>query len=294
MEAPMKLLVKFNLVFLLIFLLGLGATGAVSWKLLERNARDEISQSARLLMDTALAARSYTQAEITPLLQTQMKYAFLPQSIPAFSAAEIFNHLRKAHAEYGYKEAVLNPTNPRNRALEWEADVIGQFRGNAEWLELVGQRATPAGGSFYVARPIRVPSAACLQCHGTPEEAPKTLVERYGPSNGFGWKVNDVVGAQIVSVPTTVPLERAKKAFAVFMTSITAVFVAIGVGLNLMLWSIVIRPIGKLSRFADRISLGELDIPGFERESGDEIGVLARSVARMRTSMVTAMKMLDG
>jgi HAMP domain-containing protein len=49
-----------------------------------------------------------------------------------------------------------------------------------------------------------------------------------------------------------------------------------------------------LSRFADRVSLGELDIPDFERTANDEIGVLARSIARMRTSMVQAMKMLDG
>jgi HAMP domain-containing protein len=290
----MKLLLKFNLVFVLIFALGLSATGFVSWKLLERNARDEIAQSARLLMDTALAARTYTQSEITPLLQTQMKYAFLPQSIPAFSATEMFGHLRKKHAEYGYKEAVLNPTNPRDRAVDWEADVIGQFRGNDEWVELIGERQTPAGGSFYVARPIRIGSAACLQCHGSAEGAPKTVVERYGPSNGFGWQVNEVVGAQIVSVPTDVPLQRAKRAFAVFMASIGAVFVAIGAGLNAMLWGIVIRPIGKLSTLADRISLGELDIPDFERASNDEIGVLARSMGRMRTSMVTAVRMLDG
>jgi HAMP domain-containing protein len=290
----MKLLFKFNLVFLLIFLLGIGATGYVSWTLLERNAREEIAQNARLLMDTALAARTYTSTQVNPLLQTQMKYTFLPQSVPAFSATEIFADLRKKHVEYGYKEAVLNPTNPRNRAVEWEADVITQFRGNSEWVELVGERQTPTGGSFYVARPIKVGSPSCLTCHSTVEAAPKTMVDRYGPANGFGWQLNEVIGAQIVSVPTQVPLERAKQAFTVFMASITAVFVAIGVGLNLMLWGIVIRPIGKLSQFADRVSLGELEIPEFKRSSNDEIGGLARSIGRMRTSMVQAMKMLDG
>jgi protein-histidine pros-kinase len=41
------------------------------------------------------------------------------------------------------------------------------------------------------------------------------------------------------------------------------------------------------------VSLGELEIPEFQRKSRDEIGVLARSIARMRTSMVQAMKMLE-
>jgi HAMP domain-containing protein len=67
----------------------------------------------------------------------------------------------------------------------------------------------------------------------------------------------------------------------------------IAVMLNLMLWAIVVRPIGKLSKFADRVSLGELDIQELKRTSRDEIGVLARSIGRMRTSLVKAMKMLD-
>jgi protein-histidine pros-kinase len=94
-------------------------------------------------------------------------------------------------------------------------------------------------------------------------------------------------------VPTEVPLERARKAFNVFMGSIAGVFIVIGIVLNLMLWALVIRPIGKLSLFADRVSLGELEIPEFRRQSRDEIGMLARSIARMRTSMVQAMKMLE-
>src|SRR5215510_728481 len=84
----MRLLLKFNLIFLLIFAAGLAAISRVSWQLLERNAREEIAQSARLLMDAAIATRSYTSGQVNPLLQTQMKYSFLPQSVPAYSATE--------------------------------------------------------------------------------------------------------------------------------------------------------------------------------------------------------------
>jgi protein-histidine pros-kinase len=289
----MKLLFKFNLVFILVFALGLAAVGFVSRTLLERNARDEIAQNARLLMDTALATRAYTSSQVNPLLETQMKYTFLPQSVPAYSATEVFNDLRKTHSEYGYKEAVLNPTNPRNRAVDWETDLITRFRTDADAAELMGERDTPTGRSFYIARPIRISNAACLRCHSTVDAAPRTMLERYGPANGFGWSLNDVVGAQIISVPTRVPLERAAQTFQVFMGSIGVVLIVIGVVLNLMLWALVIRPIGKLSQFADRVSLGELDIPEFKRKSRDEIGVLSRSIARMRTSMVQAMRMLE-
>ena len=201
--------------------------------------------------------------------------------------------MRKKHAEYGYKEAVLNPTNPRNRAVDWETDIVTRFRNDAESTEMIGDRDTPNGRSFYVARPLRITNPNCLQCHSTVEAAPKPMIDRYGTANGFGWQLNEVVRAQIISVPTQVPLARAKEAFTVFMTSVGAVFAVIGLLLNLMLWLLVIRPIGRLSQFADRVSLGEREIPEYTRTSSDEIGVLSRSIARMRTSMVQAMKMLE-
>ncbi|MBS0433885.1 MAG: DUF3365 domain-containing protein [Proteobacteria bacterium] len=290
----MKLLLKFNLVFVLIFLLGLVATGAMTRRMLERNAQQETLQQARLLLEKALAVRSYTSTQVAPLLETQMKYAFLPQSVPAFSATEVLARIQKNHPEYAYKEATLNPTNPRDRALEWEADVIAEFRKSAELKEFVGERDTPAGRALYIARPIRIADGACLRCHSTVETAPRTLVEKYGPANGFGWQLGEVVGAQLVSVPTAVPLARAHAAWALFMGMLSAVFVLIAVALNAMLWWLVIRPVTKLARLADRVSLGELSAPGFASGAHDEIGRLAASFTRMRRSLVQAMKMLEG
>jgi len=290
----MKLIVKFNLVFFVVFLLGLAAAGYVSNQLLQKNARDEIVLNARLVMESALATRTYTSTQVGPLLQTQMKYSFLPQSVPAYAATEVFNGLRKTFPEYSYKEATLNPTNPRNRANDWEADIVNQFRGALDKPEVVGERDTPMGRSFYIARPMQIKAEACLYCHSTVDAAPKTLVDKYGPANGFGWKVNEVIGAQIVSVPTEVPIARANAAFKTFMVSLTVVFAFIFIALNLMLWYMVIRPVTQLSRLADQVSQGDnMDAPDFVVKSSDEIGVLTQSFNRMKKSLVQAMKMLD-
>jgi protein-histidine pros-kinase len=223
-----------------------------------------------------------------------MKYNFLPQSVPAYSANEIFDIVRKKFPEYAYKEAVLNPTNPRNRANDWEVDIVNQFRSAADRPEMVGERDTPSGRSFYIARPMQIKAEGCLYCHSTVDAAPKTLVEKYGPANGFGWKLNEVIGAQIVSVPTDVPLARADRAFQTFMASLTAVFAFIFVVLNLMLWYMVIRPVTQLSRLADQVSQGEnMDAADFDVKSRDEIGVLTQSFNRMKRSLVQAMKMLE-
>ncbi|HNW63885.1 MAG TPA: DUF3365 domain-containing protein [Piscinibacter sp.] len=290
----MKLLLKFNLVFVLIFLIGLGATGAMTRQMLERNAQEETLQHARFLLEKALAVRSYTSTQVAPLLETQMKYAFLPQSVPAFSATEVLAKIQKNHPEYAYKEATLNPTNPRDRAVEWEADVIAEFRKSPDTKEFIGERDTPAGRALYIARPIKIADGACLRCHSTVEAAPRTLVDKYGPANGFGWQLGEVVGAQMVSVPMAIPMARAQQAWALFMGMLSAVFVTIAVALNLMLWWLVIRPVTRLSRLADRVSLGELGAPSFALGARDEIGRLATSFSRMRKSLVQAMKMLEG
>lgn len=289
----MKLLLKFNLVFIAVFAIGLALAGTVTRSLLDRHAQDEVLQHARFLLEKAMAVRSYTSTQIAPLLDTQMKYGFLPQSVPAFSATEVLGKLQKAYPDYSYKEATLNPTNPRDRALEWEADVIGEFKKSPEAKEFIGQRDTPAGRALYIARPIRISDAACLRCHSTVDAAPRTLVDKYGPANGFGWQLHEVVGAQLVSVPMTVPLARSQQTWWALMALLAAVFVAIGVLLNVLLWVMVIRPVTRMAALAERVSLGKGDAPAFDTRGRDEIGVLAQSFNRMRRSLATAMKMLE-
>jgi protein-histidine pros-kinase len=288
----MKLIWKFNLVFLAIFAAGFAVIGYVSNTLLQASARDEILQNARVMMESALSMRSYTNTQIKPLLETQLKYAFLPQSVPAYAATEHFNDLRKKYPEYAYKEATLNPTNPRDRATDWEADVVGQFRLAPERTELIGERDTPTGRNLYLARAIQIKNPACLACHSTVAAAPKTMIDLYGEANGFGWKLDEVIGAQIVSVPMQVPIDRANDTFRAFMLLLSGVFAFIFVALNLMLHFIVIRPVTRLSHTADQVSLGNLDAGEFQVKGGDEIAVLAESFGRMKKSMVQAMKML--
>lgn len=288
----MKLLVKFNLLFLAVMLLGLGVSSIVTRNLLQDNAKDEVLNNARLLMEKALAVRAYTAGQITKLLQTQLKYEFLPQSVPSYSATEVLGSLRTKYPDFAYKEATLNPTNPRDRAVGWEVDVVNQFRGDVALPESYGVRDTPQGQSLWIARPLRIVNPACLECHSSVEAAPRTLIDKYGPANGFGWQLNEVIGAQVVSVPMSVPMKRAERSFQVFMGAQIAVFVALGIVLNLMIWLLIVRPVLKLAALADRVSQGDLEAPEFAAGK-DEIGILASSFSRMRASVVQAMKMLE-
>ncbi len=290
----MKLLAKFNLILGLVLGAGLAIAAAVSHQFLEDNAKDEVRRQADLMMGAMLSARDYTTNQIQPLLVNQQEHQlkFLPQTVPAFAATEIFNYLRARYPDYEYKEATLNPTNPRDRAVDWEADIINQFRNHPSGPKiLTGERSTPTGESLYLARPLQA-GPPCLECHSVASAAPPALIRRYGSDNGFGWQPNEIVGAQIVSVPMALPVRIANRSFQTLVVYLAAVFVASLILLDLVLLFAVVRPLRKLSTMADQISVGQMDMPELPIRGKDEIAVLAGSFNRMRHSLERAMKML--
>ena len=292
----MKLLAKFNVILGLVFGAGLAIAAAVSHQFLQKEAREEVVRQARLMMEAMRSARDYTTKQVKPLLVTQQEHqrSFLPQTVPAFAATESFAYLRASYPDYAYKEATLNPTNLRDRAVDWEADVINTFRnrpGGAK--EVVGERDTPTGRSLYLARPIRA-DQPCLECHSTSRAAPAAMIRRYGPNNGFGWQPSEIVGAQVVSVPMAVPVEMANQAFQTLVIYLSAIFVASLILLDMLLLFIVVRPLRRLSTTADQISLGQMDMPELPVRGSDEIAVLAGSFNRMWRSLKQALKMLEG
>lgn len=288
----MGLRLKFNLVLLLVFLLGLGVTGYESYELLHKNAREEVLRNAGVMMESALSMRSYTVAQVRPALQVDPE-KFLPQGVPAYAATEIMTLLRKKYPDYSYKEAALNPTNPRNRAVEWETDIVNTFRNDAAKTEINGIRQTPTGPSLYLARPLQIKDAACLACHATADMAPPAMVKIYGSSNGFGWKHQEIIGAQIVSVPMALPIENANRAFYTFMTALTVVFVVLFILLNVMLSFLVVRPIRLMSQAADQISTGSTDVADLKEAGKDEVAQLAKAFNRMRRSLEKAIQLID-
>lgn len=220
----MKLSTKYHLVVIAVLVTGMLIIGATSYQILHKHAKEEVINQAGVLMEAALAMRKYTITEIKPLLALQNKRRFLPQSVPSYAATRNFDALRESHSEYRYKEATLNPTNPRDRATDWEADIIDEFRNDAEKKSISLVRTTPLGDMLYYARPIRIKNEACLTCHGMIEDAPQTMIDLYGPANGFGWKMQEVVGSQIVSVPLSLPVQAANETFYSLMTIVISVF----------------------------------------------------------------------
>lgn len=289
----MGLRTKFNLAILAAFVIGFCAIGLILKRNFEATARDEAIQSARVMMSAANAVRHYTNDTIVPLIGSEKDGKFLPPSVPAFAAQTTFRTVRTEYPDYFYKEAALNPTNTMDRAEPWEAELINAFRQMPFQTELTSERETPAGPALSLARPIAITDNACLVCHSQPSAAPKSMIADYGSEHGFGWHLNEVIGAQIITLPLDHVLGKARQALILFLALLTGVFLLMTVILNVLLHFLVVKPVVSMSKLANEVSHGNMDAPDFTVAGRDEIASLSASFNRMRRSLASAMQLLD-
>lgn len=285
---------KFNIVLILACFLGIGAATALSYWVVQNSAVEEIEQEIRLLRANALAVRSYTVNDIGPVLADDSEILFLPQTVASYSAQSVFATFREDFPEYYYKEAALNPTNPADLPNAFEAGLIEQFRADPS-LDRIATVVDDENGRFFtVAFPLTIKYEGCLRCHSSPDLAPPAMVDLYGSENGFGWKLNETVGAQIISAPMSLADDRALETVSILVAALTMAFLLVLIVTNVMLSRIVLRPVARMSEVAEQVSLGDFSVPEYAKPGKDEISSLSTSFNRMRRSLESAMKMIDG
>ncbi len=292
----LKLEPRFNGLLAIVFVIGMTIASSLLFGVFEQNAETEITGKAKLIVETMNSVRDYTDRNIEPLLKDRLETepAFLPETVPAFAATEIFQRLRKneGYRSFFYKEATLNPTNLRDKVDEFEKILVEQFRKEPATKRLSGFRDLPGGRIFYIARPLTVDKNSCLRCHSTPDRAPKSQIASYGSEHGFGWNLGEIVAAQVVSVPAENVINKAHDTLKTVMGVLLGVFGAIVLAINYLLRRAVIRPIRHLVKTAEAISLGDLDAE-FEHQNQDEIGLLSTAFNRMKSSLKISMSFLD-
>jgi protein-histidine pros-kinase len=293
-EQHLKLLIKFNILLVGVFALGLISTYFEARTFLQRQAEGAVLREAGLIATSATATRIYTEEAVTPYLAKagEADGVFLPQTIPFSATTTIFQKIQHDYPDYTYKEAALNPTNLRDRATDWEADLIQHFRNSPNDQELIRTRDSATGPSLYLAHPIRV-EPGCLQCHSEAAKAPKTMVAHYGDRNGFGWTNGEIVGAQIISVPKSLPLQIAHDGLTELTIGLCLIFLVVILLIDLGLYFIVIRPLRTISDSANRISQGEMHLDPLRIHGRDEVAEVTRSFNRMHTSLKKAMDLLE-
>ena len=231
----MNFRLKVNLILILAALLVLLPGGWYVNKVMREQANQDVVKQANMMMESALAARSYTVDLIKPQLDPMLSEKFLPQTVPAFAATETFERFRKKFSQFKYKEAVLDPTNPRDLASDQEKEIINRFIADPSLKETSGEVFRNFDRLYYVAKPIQIKNPACLACHDTPDRAPQTMRAVYGDKGGFGWKQDQIVGAQIIFVPAYEQDNATAALLKVIMAIFAAFFVVMIVVANLLI-----------------------------------------------------------
>ncbi len=289
----MGLQLKFNLILVASFLVGLALAAFPFYESSRIAAMDQLQAQIDVLRAQALSVRTYTQDEVQPLLVGQSQAQFLPQTVPAYSAHTVFRHFRKIFPQFYYKEASLNPTNPSDLAKGWEVDIINTLKSNPKIDHDVRISDTEAGAFYTVSYPLILDKEGCMPCHRTPDKAPPSLVALYGSKNGFGYQLNDMIAAQIISVPMSSAQDKIWRSFGLFIGITSAIFLLLLVLLAAVLRRMVVKPLRKMAATAEQVSMGDSSPPEYEHSAKDEVGSLSRSFNRMRRSLDSAMKMLS-
>jgi HAMP domain-containing protein len=292
----LKIGTKFNLILMLVFVVSIFVSGAVLSRVLEQRAQNEVTSQAQILIKTMNAVRNYTQYKVNPLLASRLETeaVFIPETVPAFSATEVFEILRKneEYQNFLYKEATINPTNLRDKADSFETQLVQRFRNESRTKELAGFRTLPEGEVFYIARPLAITEQKCLRCHSTPDQAPKSQLTTYGTKNGFGWRLNEIIAAQIISVPSEDVFKNAHQSWLLIMGLLITIFAVVILLINFLIKITVIQRIRKIEKIAQKVSTGDMSVD-FEEKSHDEIGGLAAAFNRMKSSLKIAMDILN-
>ncbi|MGF1513437.1 MAG: DUF3365 domain-containing protein [Elainellaceae cyanobacterium] len=233
---------------------------------LNSQAEQAVKERAEIFLTAMQAARNYTRDNIQPLLDQNADFAdsFIQESIPNFAARTVladFQHQNPDFQSFFYKEAALNPTNPSDQSDRFEARIISQLkqRDAADPQEISGYRPVEGENLFYLARPLMMTDISCLDCHGDPRNAPEALIKMYGDQNGFGWKLNDMVAAQMVYVPADRVFDRGRENLFTVTQTLLSSFAALFVAVNLLLWKTVVKPLKILTDTAKRISSCSID-----------------------------------
>ncbi|MDB5296381.1 MAG: histidine kinase, partial [Phycisphaerales bacterium] len=260
MPTRLGLGAKFNLILLAVFLVG----AATSWFALNevagRRAQGQVAANSDMLRKAMNSVRDYTGGNIGPHLKPLQaeRQTFIPETVPGFAAREVFERFRQqdGFADFLYKEAAPNPTNLRDKADDFEEELVKKFAADPSLKADSGFRTVNGQPMFYSASPIPVKSKSCLECHTTAAEAPAAMVNVYGPDNGFGWRLNDVVAAQVVYVPAARVIAQGRqdaRTVALLFAGVSGLVILL---INLLLRRTVLRPLANLAAATEAVGQG--------------------------------------
>ena len=259
MNVNLDLKNKFNLLLVLVFLVGVCLSGLVLSKILYQQAEYKLTEKGEILMQMVEEVKYYTSVNLLELYQQQqgIEKEFRPEIVPAYAAKEIFDNFKdmSEFQNYKYKEATINPTNLKNQPDRFEQKLIDTFTQDENLKVLSGYANKSDSKYYYISRPLTVNDISCLQCHSNPDLAPHKMIAIYGNKNGFNWQLNQLTSAQTIYIPADNINLDVRRGMFIFMPIYIGIFAILILAINRLLQHTVINPINQLTKATNKLRL---------------------------------------
>jgi signal transduction histidine kinase/DNA-binding response OmpR family regulator len=250
-----------------------------TWYSTERSLEHLTDEQARLALAFDLAIRDYVADFVRPAMEERIgEDDFVIEAMStSYVARNVFETVNKQFPEYVIKFSSDNPRNKRNLAGPPESKVLQYFRDHPEQEAWAGVILLN-GQEYYVRSHVMRIKEACLRCHGVPEEAPVALIERYPTMQGYGYRVGDVAGMDLVGIPVSSVRERLREDvagnLAALLVCVAVLFGAIVVTFR----GVVGRRLSKITdHFRSAVEAENVPLHPVPETGDDEISVLASS-----------------
>jgi signal transduction histidine kinase len=168
------------------------------------------------------------------------------------------------------------PLNPENQLKDYAKDVYRQFledRGLKEWRGEMN-----IGGRKYLvlAKPVYA-EQGCMSCHHQAGSEFEKIREYYRNSRGYAWKPNDLMGIEVYRLDLKNALEELNSAVVTFFLVGFVFLTILLLLLETLFFTLVAKPLQRLSNHFKKIRQGEKPLRPFEAEErDDEIGRLVK------------------
>jgi PAS domain S-box-containing protein len=241
-------------------------------------------RKADLALEFDLAIRKYVAEKIRPIMTERIgPEEFIPETMSSsFVARSVFENVRRRFPDAILKFSSDNPRNPANSAGPEERKIIEHFNRHPEATRWTG-RITMNGREYLACFSARRMEKSCLRCHGRAEDAPASLLERYGRTAGFNRPMGEVIALDTVAIPVEEPraalVWEVSRQAGVMVAAVLALFGAILVTFRQCVTRRLAAVTGHFARVAqeaDSSGITPIDLSG-----RDEISVLAAGLNRL-------------
>lgn len=188
----------------------------------------------------------------------------------------LFFEVQKKYSDLIFERMSPYPLNPENQLKEYAKDVYRQFLENRSRKEWRGEMIIGGRKYLVLAKPVYA-EQGCMSCHHQAGSEFKKIREYYRNSQGYAWGPNDLMGIEVYRLDLKKALEELNSAVVTFFIVGLVFLTILLLLLETLFFTLVAKPLQKLSNHFKEIRQGEKPLRPFEAEErDDEIGRLVK------------------